>query len=187
MNRTIIVTDSTSDIPPAMAETYGIEVVPLTLMFGEEAFRDNLDMTPEQFYERLPRTSQLPTTSQPSPVEYMNVYRSILERNPGCSILSFHISSGLSGTYQSALLAKSMLEEEGEGITVVDSLSASYGFGFMVVEAARMSAEGKGPEEILEAVESLRQSRKLYFLVDTLEYLQKAGELEKPPLFWGHF
>lgn len=66
MNRTIIVTDSTSDIPPTMAETYGIEVVPLTLMFGEEAFRDNLDMTPEQFYERLPRTSQLPTTSQPS-------------------------------------------------------------------------------------------------------------------------
>ncbi|OMD26366.1 EDD domain protein [Paenibacillus odorifer] len=185
MNRTIIVTDSTSDIPPAMAETYGIEVVPLTLMFGEEAFRDNLDMTPEQFYERLPRTSQLPTTSQPSPVEYMNVYRSILERNPGCSILSFHISSGLSGTYQSALLAKSMLEEEGEGITVVDSLSASYGFGFMVVEAARMSAEGKGPEEILEAVESLRQTRKLYFLVDTLEYLQKGGRIGKASAILG--
>jgi len=185
MNRTVIVTDSTSDIPPAMAEALGIEVVPLTLMFGEEAYRDNLDMTPEQFYERLPRTAQLPTTSQPSPVEYMNVYRNILERYPDSPILSFHISSGLSGTYQSAVLAKSMLEEEGEGITVVDSLSASYGFGFMVTQAARLSAEGKGPQEILEAVERLRQSRKLYFLVDTLEYLQKGGRIGKASAILG--
>ncbi len=168
-----------------MAEAYGIEVVPLTLMFGEEAFRDNLDMTPEQFYERLPRSQQLPTTSQPSPVEYMNVYRRILERHPGSPIISYHISSGLSGTYQSAVLAKSMLEEEGEGITVVDSLSASYGFGFMVVHAARLSAEGKGPEEILEAVEHMRQSRKLYFLVDTLEYLQKGGRIGKASAILG--
>ncbi|MNC05768.1 Fatty acid-binding protein [compost metagenome] len=142
-------------------------------------------MTPEQFYERLPRSQQLPTTSQPSPVEYMNVYRSILERYPDSPILSFHISSGLSGTYQSAVLAKSMLEEEGEAITVVDSLSASYGFGFMVVAAGRMAAEGKGPAEILEAAEKLRQSRKLYFLVDTLEYLQKGGRIGKASAILG--
>lgn len=185
MNRTVIVTDSTSDIPPSLAEAYGIEVVPLTLMFGEQAFRDNLDMTPEQFYERLPRSQQLPTTSQPSPVEYMNVYRSIMERYPDSPVLSFHISSGLSGTYQSAVLAKSMLEEEGNHITVVDSLSASYGFGFMVVAAGRMAAEGKGPAEILEVVEKLRQSRKLYFLVDTLEYLQKGGRIGKASAFLG--
>lgn len=185
MNRTVIVTDSTSDIPPLLAEAYGIEVVPLTLMFGEEAYRDNLDMTPEQFYERLPRSPQLPTTSQPSPVEYMNVYRGILERYEGCAILSFHISSGLSGTYQSAVLAKSMLEEDGANITVVDSLSASYGFGFMVVEAARLAVEGKSPEQIIEAVEKLRQSRKLYFLVDTLEYLQKGGRIGKASAILG--
>lgn len=185
MNRTVIVTDSTSDIPPALAEKYGIEVVPLTLMFGEEAFRDNIDMTPEQFYERLPRSPQLPTTSQPSPVEYMKVYSSILERYPDSRILSLHISSGLSGTYQSAVLAKSMLEEKGEVITVVDSLSASYGFGFMVVAAARMAAEGKAPAEILESVEKLRQSRKLYFLVDTLEYLQKGGRIGKASAVLG--
>ncbi|WP_379133513.1 DegV family protein [Paenibacillus sp. sgz500958] len=185
MNRTIIVTDSTSDIPPAMAEALNIEVVPLTLMFGDEAFRDNLDMTPEQFYERLPRSSQLPTTSQPSPVEYMNVYRNILERYPHSPILSFHISSGLSGTYQSAVLAKSMLEDEGELITVVDSLSASYGFGFMVTHAARLAAEDKSPEDILKSVEQMRQSRKLYFLVDTLEYLQKGGRIGKASAFLG--
>ncbi|MEK4852680.1 DegV family protein [Paenibacillus sp. FSL H7-0756] len=185
MNRTVIVTDSTSDIPPALAEQYGIEVVPLTLMFGEEAFRDNVDMTPEQFYERLPRSPQLPTTSQPSPVEYMNVYRNIQEKHPGSSILSFHISSGLSGTYQSAVMAKSMLEEDGEAITVVDSLSASYGFGFMVVEAARLAEQGHAPAEILAKVESLRQSRKLYFLVDTLEYLQKGGRIGKASAILG--
>lgn len=185
MNRTVIVTDSTSDIPPALAEAYGIEVVPLTLMFGEEAFRDNLDMTPEQFYERLPRSPQLPTTSQPSPLDYMNVYRSVMERYPDSPILSIHISSGLSGTCQSAVLAKSMLEEEGERITVVDSLSASYGFGFMVVAAARLAAEGQAPGDILEAVEKLRQSRKLYFLVDTLEYLQKGGRIGKASAVLG--
>lgn len=185
MNRTVIVTDSTSDIPPALAEQYGIEVVPLTLMFGEEAFRDNVDMTPEQFYERLPRSPQLPTTSQPSPVEYMNVYRRIQEQYPDSPILSFHISSGLSGTYQSAVLAKSMLEEDGEAITVVDSLSASYGFGFMVVEAARLAQQGQEPAAILEQVERLRQSRKLYFLVDTLEYLQKGGRIGKASAILG--
>lgn len=185
MNRTVIVTDSTSDIPPALAEQYGIEVVPLTLMFGEEAFRDKVDMTPEQFYERLPRSPALPTTSQPSPVEYMNVYRRIQEQYPGSPILSFHISSGLSGTYQSAVLAKSMLEEDGEAITVVDSLSASYGFGFMVVEAARLAQQGQEPAAILEQVERLRQSRKLYFLVDTLEYLQKGGRIGKASAILG--
>ncbi|MFF2907430.1 DegV family protein [Paenibacillus sp. NPDC057934] len=185
MNRTIIVTDSTSDIPPAMAEKYGIEVVPLTLMFGDQSYRDNVDMTPEQFYERLPSSQKLPTTSQPSPVEYMNVYRSILDRYPDSPILSFHISSGLSGTFQSATLAKSMLEEDGEVITVVDSLSASYGFGVMVVHAARLAAEGKEPQEILKAVETLRQSRKLYFLVDTLEYLQKGGRIGKASAILG--
>ncbi|MNM17796.1 DegV domain-containing protein [compost metagenome] len=185
MNRTVIVTDSTSDIPPSMASELGIEVVPLTLMFGGESFRDGIDMTPEQFYERLPRSSQLPTTSQPSPVEYMNAYRRIMEQYPDSKILSFHISSGLSGTYQSALLAKSMLEEEGERITVYDSLSASYGFGLLVVHAARLSAEGKSPEEILESVEALRQSRKLYFLVDTLEYLQKGGRIGKASAILG--
>ncbi|MDT3425626.1 DegV family protein with EDD domain [Paenibacillus forsythiae] len=185
MNHTVIVTDSTSDIPPSMAEAYGIHVVPLTLMFAEESYRDGIDITPEQFYERLPRSPQLPTTSQPSPVEYMDVYRNILEQYPDSPVLSFHISSGLSGTYQSALLAKSMLEEEGDRITVVDSLSASYGFGLLVVHAARLSAEGKGPEEILESVERLRRSRKLYFLVDTLEYLQKGGRIGKASAILG--
>ncbi|NGM83297.1 DegV family protein [Paenibacillus sp. 7124] len=185
MNKTVIVTDSTSDIPPSMAEVYGIEIVPLTLMFGEESYRDGIDITPEQFYERLPRSQQLPTTSQPSPVEYMNVYHKLLEQYPDSPILSFHISSGLSGTYQSALLAKSMLEEEGERITVFDSLSASYGFGLLVVHAARLAAEGKGPEEILESVEQLRRARKLYFLVDTLEYLQKGGRIGKASAVLG--
>lgn len=185
MNKTVIVTDSTSDIPPSLAEAYGIEVVPLTLMFGEESYRDGIDITPEQFYERLPRSQQLPTTSQPSPVEYMNVYQKLLEQYPDSPILSFHISSGLSGTYQSALLAKSMLEEEGERITVFDSLSASYGFGLLVVHAARLAAEGKGPEEILASVEQLRRARKLYFLVDTLEYLQKGGRIGKASAVLG--
>lgn len=185
MNRTIIVTDSTSDIPPDLAKSLAIEVVPLALMFGEETYRDNVDMTPEQFYERLPRADKLPTTSQPSPVEYMEVYRDVMARYPGSSILSLHISSGLSGTYQSAVMAKSMLEEEGENITVVDSLSASYGFGVMVVHAARLAAEGKEPAEILASTEALRKSRKLYFLVDTLEYLHKGGRIGKASAIFG--
>lgn len=185
MAHAVIVTDSTSDIPEELVSKYDIHVVPLRLMFGEETFQDGVDISAEVFYKRLVQSEQLPTTSQASPADYMQVYENIMTLHPGSPIISIHISSGLSGTYQSAVLAKSLMEDPPE-ITVVDSKSASYGFGLLVVQAARLAAEGKSADEILASIEQMRQQRKLYFLVDTLEYLQKGGRIGKAAAIIGN-
>ncbi|HEY2494910.1 MAG TPA: DegV family protein [Paenibacillus sp.] len=184
MAHTIIVTDSTADIPAELVQKHHVYVVPLRLLFGQETFLDGVDISAKQFYDRLAQAKELPTTSQPSPADYVRIYEQIREEHPGSPILSIHISSALSGTYQSALIAKSMMEEEAD-ITIVDSLSASYGFGLLVIHAARLASEGLAVEQIMEAVEQLRKQRKLYFLVDTLEYLQKGGRIGKAAALFG--
>jgi DegV family protein with EDD domain len=185
MTKPVIVTDSTADIPEDIAKQHDIHVVPLRLMFGEDTFEDGVDISAEVFYKRLVQSEQLPTTSQASPADYMQVYQEIMNEYPGSPIISIHISSGLSGTYQSATIAKSMLEGDPD-ITIVDSKSASYGFGLLVVHAARLAAEGKTVEEIVRSVEEVRRQRKLYFLVDTLEYLQKGGRIGKAAAMIGN-
>ncbi|MEC0176304.1 DegV family protein [Paenibacillus favisporus] len=185
MTQPVIVTDSTADIPEEIAKQHDIHVVPLRLMFGEDTFEDGVDISAEVFYKRLVQSEQLPTTSQASPADYMQVYQEIMNEYPGSPIISIHISSGLSGTYQSATIAKSMLEGDPD-ITIVDSKSASYGFGLLVVHAARLAAEGKTAEEIVRSVEEVRRQRKLYFLVDTLEYLQKGGRIGKAAAMIGN-
>jgi DegV family protein with EDD domain len=184
LTHTVIVTDSTSDIPEELAKSHGIHVVPLRLQFGDESFLDGVEISAKEFYERLGQAEQLPTTSQPSPADYVRVYEQIQQEHPDASILSIHISSALSGTYQSALIAKSMMNENVD-LTVVDSLSASYGFGLLVVHAARLARQGIAVEDIVVAVEQVRKSRKLYFLVDTLEYLQKGGRIGKAAALFG--
>ncbi|MET3543819.1 DegV family protein with EDD domain [Paenibacillus favisporus] len=185
MTKPVIVTDSTADIPEDIAKQHDIHVVPLRLMFGEDTFEDGVDISAEVFYKRLVQSEQLPTTSQASPADYMQVYQEIMNEYPGSPIISIHISSGLSGTYQSATIAKSMLDGDPD-ITIVDSKSASYGFGLLVVHAARLAAEGKTAEEIVRSVEEVRRQRKLYFLVDTLEYLQKGGRIGKAAAMIGN-
>ncbi|MGN7414414.1 DegV family protein [Paenibacillus sp. SAF-068] len=183
-HKVAIVTDSTADIPEEIIRKYGIHIVPLRVLFGEETYADGVDLTSEQFYEKLKRVSVLPTTSQPSPTDFMNVYQALLDENPDRPIVSIHLSSGMSGTYQSAMLGKSLLEREGD-ITVLDSKSASYGYGLMVVQAAELAEQGKPAVEIAAAIEGMQQSRKLFFLVDTLEYLQKGGRIGKASAILG--
>ncbi|WHX47534.1 DegV family protein [Paenibacillus woosongensis] len=188
MTKVVIVADSTADVPKATAEEYGIHIVPMRLAFGEESFLEGVDITAAEFYDKLTKSRELPKSSQTSPSQYAEVYRNLLEATPGSPIVSIHISSGMSGTYQSALLAKTMLEEEtGKelDITVIDSLSASYGFGLQVVEAARMASKGATVDQIKAEVERLGRSRRLYFLVDTLEYLQKGGRIGKAAAILG--
>lgn len=184
MPNVTIVTDSTSDIPQEVRERLGIEMVPLKLMFGSDVFLDNITITPDRFYEKLQQHSVLPTTSQPSPSEFMEAYERVLDREPAASIISIHLSSQLSGTFQSALLAHSMLEREAD-VTVFDSRSASYGAGLLVIRAAEMAAAGSGKEEILREIERLRGDMGLYFLVDTLEYLQKGGRIGRASALVG--
>ncbi|OWA36916.1 EDD domain protein [Saccharibacillus sp. O16] len=181
----IIVTDSTSDIPEELVQRLGITVVPLKVMFGDQALLDGVEMKAPEFYRRLPTADKLPTTSQPSPADFTAAYQRILDAHPGAPIISIHISTGMSGTFQSATLGKSLLENEQADITLIDSLSASYGFGFMVVRAAEMAQAGATTQEIQAEIERLKTARKLYFLVDTLEYLQKGGRIGRAAALFG--
>lgn len=186
MSQVFIVTDSTADIPDELVAKYQIHVVPLRVVFNQETYLDGIELSPATFYEKLGNAKELPTTSQPSPVEFMNVYSRILNEHPGSQIVSIHLSSAMSGTYQSALLGKSMLEDEQTvEITVIDSKSASYGYGLLVVHAAQLAQAGKNAQEIEADVYRLQQQRKLYFLVDTLEYLQKGGRIGKASAILG--
>lgn len=180
-----IVTDSTADIPLEVREKYNIEMIPLKVHFGEETYLDAITIHPENFYEKLAQAESLPTTSQPSPVEFLEVYKKLLEEDPEVNIISIHLSAILSGTYQSAVLAKSLLEEQGEQITIIDSKSASYGIGMLVIAAAEAAQQGKNVEQCLEEIYELRNNTELYFLVDTLEYLQKGGRIGRAASLLG--
>ncbi|WP_018887562.1 DegV family protein [Paenibacillus massiliensis] len=184
MSRTFIVTDSTADIPADLVKQWGIHVVPLTVMFGDQAYLDGVEMSAGQFYERLVQAAELPTTSQPSPAEFLKVYSEILEQHPDAHIVSIHLSSGVSGTYQSARLAVTMLERE-EAVTTVDSKSASFGYGALVVQAAKLASNGADKDAILRELERMGEQRRLFFLVDTLQYLQKGGRIGKAAAMIG--
>lgn len=181
-----IVTDSTADIPLEVRERLNIKIVPLKVHFGNEAFLDTVTISADDFYTRLGMASSLPTTSQPSPVDFMQVYQEILQEDPSSSILSIHLSAALSGTYQSAVLARSLLEDEADAdITVIDSKSASYGNGMLVVIAAEMALAGHSKADILTQIERKMAEQRLYFLVDTLEYLQRGGRIGKAAALFG--
>ncbi|WP_159887058.1 DegV family protein [Paenibacillus puerhi] len=183
MSQVRIVTDSTSDVPAELRKELGIEMVSLQVLFGTEAFRDAVDISPDAFYERLAGSKVSPTTSQPSPAEFMDVYQRLADMGEG-PIISIHLSSAMSGTYQSAQLAKSMIEDKAD-VTVIDSKSASYGFGLLVVAAAEAARQGKSKEEIVALIERLREGTNIYFLVDTLEYLQRGGRIGKAAALVG--
>lgn len=178
------VTDSTADLPEAIRSQYDVRVVPLKVHFGSETYLDGQTLSSDQFYPMLAESSVLPTTSQPSPVDFLHVYQDILEADPHGHIISIHLSAAFSGTYQSAELASSLLEQEG-AVTVIDSRSTSYGIGMLVAAAAEAAAQGKSKEDILELVQQVRASNRVYFLVDTLEYLQKGGRIGKASAVLG--
>lgn len=183
MSRVRIVTDSTADIPESIRKQYGIEMVPLKVHFGSETFYDAVTIQPDEFYDKLIAASTMPTTSQPSPADFLELYGRIAGGN-GEEIVSIHLSSAFSGTYQSAVLAQSMLEGKAE-ITVIDSKSACYGIGLLVVEAAKAAEAGKSREEIAALVGELRSKTRIYFLVHTLDYLQKGGRIGKAAALFG--
>ncbi len=179
-----IVTDSTGDIPSHVLQQWNIEIVPLKVHFGEEAYLDGVDITPDAFYKKLAESPMLPTTSQPSPNDFLEAYQNILKDNPEQKIISIHLSSAFSGTYQSAVMAKSMLGEQAD-ITVIDSKSASFGIGSLAVAAAKAAAEGMSKEQCLALIHQLMEQTRLYFYVDTLEYLQKGGRIGKASALLG--
>ncbi|MCR4428118.1 MAG: DegV family protein [Caldiserica bacterium] len=173
MKKVRIVTDSTCYLPPEILGEYPeLSVVPLYVSFGEESFKEGVGLKTEQFFFKLKESRALPTSSQPSVGDFLEVYKPLVEE--GSAIISIHISSKLSGTVDSAQQAAQILGGE---IEVIDSLFTGMGLGFMVLEALRAERKGATKEEIVSRVMAVRDGITVIFVVDTLEYLHKGGRI----------
>jgi len=168
-----IITDSICDVPNEYVERYGIRVIPLTVNFGDESFKDGIDLTLAEFLAKLEKAEFLPTTSQVPPAEFLKAYKE--ETASGNTVISIHGSSQLSGTYYSAVMAKDQLGSA--DIHVIDTLGISLGAGMLVIKAARLAEAGLGPLEIVKEIEESKQRMRYNFILDTLKYLQKGGRL----------
>lgn len=173
MNKIAIVTDSTADIPRELVKKYNIRVVPLTVTYKDRTYYDGVDLKIDDLLKMLDEGDELPKTSQVNPARFCDEYKRLLDE--GYKIISIHISSNLSGTYQSALIAKDMLETE--DIYVVDSRTVSFGTGMLALKAAKMVEEGKDIVEIFNTLNELAPKSRVAFALDKLEYLKKGGRL----------
>lgn len=173
-----IVTDSSINMPHALRQELGLVVVPLKAIFGTTEYRDEIDLTNEQFYKMLPNAKEHPTTSQPSAGDFIQVYKPIIES--GKEIVSLHLSSKLSGTYASACAAKTELENQFKKalpITIVDTPWISMALGFLCIAAAQAAAAGKSRDQIVDTVNALIPKLNIIFVLDTLEYLKRGGRI----------
>ncbi len=178
-----IVTDSTADLPLKLAHDLGISVVPLSVIFGEEVFREGIDISQDLFYDKLIHGKVLPTTSAPSVGDFLEVYEPLL--GDADEIVSIHISAKLSATCDNACQAAQILADRGARIEVVDSQVVSLGLTFATLAAARVAREGGGIEPIREAVERTVQCLRIYFMLDTLEFLRRGGRIGRGRAFLG--
>jgi DegV family protein with EDD domain len=173
---TKIVTDSLSDITSDMAAELGITVVPLTVLFGHEAFLDRVTISAEEFYRRLVEGKIWPTTTQPTPAAFAEVYNKLAEK--GDDILVITLSSKLSGTYQSAIGAKPMVKKSYQ-IEVIDSETVAMGLGLIVMAAAKQAQHGAKLKELVEFVHRAKARSHWIVYFDTLKYLAKGGRIGK--------
>jgi DegV family protein with EDD domain len=176
---TAIVLDSTADFPQAPDRFPNWRVVPLYVLFGDESYRDYVELAPAEFYARLRTADQLPTTSQPTPGDFLKTYEELASYD---RIYSLHISSALSGTYQSAATAAA---EVGDKVRVVDSESASAAIAMLGLAVQQRLERGTTDEEIDALVARFREQARLIFTVDTLEFLRRGGRIGRASAWAG--
>jgi DegV family protein with EDD domain len=168
-----LVTDSTCDIPAEWREKYEITVVPVTIIFNGIFFRDGVDMTAQQFYERLSKEPQRPTTSQPTPEDFLSAYRKVKEKGAR-EILAIILSSAMSGTFESARMAAAQMDIP---VHMFDSQNNSMGLGWQVIAAARVREADGGLEEMLASARKVRDHMVYFISLDTIEYLASGGRI----------
>ncbi len=180
-----IVVDSSSDITPARAAELGITVVPLTIAFGDQSYRDGIDMTSREFYQRLLGSSTLPTTSMPTLPVFEETYRRLVQAGHD-TILSVHLSEKFSGTFQTAMrAAQKVATETGARIEVIDSGNVSAALGLPVVRAATQARAGDDVTTIIATLRSAWERGRTFILLDTLSYLEKGGRIGRAQAFVG--
>ncbi len=173
-----IIVDSAADIAECIADK--ITVLPMTLRFGDTEYTDGVTITNKEFYEKLIESDEIPTTSQIGPMAFEKAYKEALAQDE--EVLVITVSSKLSGTYQSACIAK---EEVGSDVYVVDSLSVAVGEGILTEYAVRLAEEGKGAKEISEILIQKRDNIRVIAMLNTLEYLKKGGRISGAVAFAG--
>lgn len=169
-----IITDSSSDVPKDICEKYNISVVPLYIIFGKETYRDDGVQLPiEKFYEKIRTSTAMPTTSQPTAIDFLETYKKLLKNHD--SIINILISKKMSGTITSAELAAKELP--GADITIIDSEKVHMPCGFLAIKAAKSASNGATKEEILKTVLEFKEKVKVLFIPSTLEYLKRGGRI----------
>ena len=174
-----ILVDSASDVPYINSEN--IYVVPLSVTINDQTYLDGAQLGHDEFYEMLTTTEAFPKSSQPSPSAFAEVFQQAKEK--GEELICILLSSGVSGTYQSACLAKNLVEYD--KIHIIDSLTGSYGVYLLVQQAQKMIEQGCSAQEIVEEIEALKERVMVYLSVDTLEYLYRGGRLSKTSALIG--
>ncbi|MGI6037531.1 MAG: DegV family protein [Limnochordia bacterium] len=174
MEKIAIVTDSTCDLPANLVEEYDIHVLPLRIIYKDREYRDHVEITPEDVYNRL--ETEVPTTSLPNPGDVQELFTKLKEEGYS-HVLAIHISSGLSGTSQ--MIRHVAQEIQGLMVEVIDSKSISMGLGYTVLEAAKAIRKNITFEALCDHVHGVIKRMKVYFVLDTLEYLKKGGRIGK--------
>lgn len=179
--KTAIVTDSTAYIPAEIRAKHHIHMIPLNVIFGNESYQEEVEIKVDQFYEEVKNKKELPSTSQPAIGEFVKLYEKLSANYD--AVVSIHLSSGISGTFQGAVAAGGMVDDI--EVHTFDSEISCMIQGFYVLEAAEMAAEGKGPEEILARLNEMKESDRAYFMVDDLSHLQRGGRLSSAQALVG--
>lgn len=170
-----IITDSAADFEPYELEKMNVRCVPFSVTFGNEEYKENINLTKQQFYTLLKEKNDFPNTSQPSPHSFESILKNM--KNSGCEAVVISLSSALSGAYQSAVLAKNQLEYD--ECYIIDSLTASGGERILVEQAVKLRDAGKSASEIACFLETLRSHISLYACIDSVDYLYKGGRISR--------
>jgi DegV family protein with EDD domain len=177
-----IVTDSTADLPATLIQELGVTIVPEYLRFGDQVYRDHVDINEDEFYQRLLNGPVHPKTAQPTPQDFANVYGALSQSADG--IISIHLSSKLSGTYNSAVQGKNMISTACP-IEIIDSQTVSIALGLVVIQASKMAKSGMGLKQIVDELGQIIADVHILILFDTLKYLAKGGRIGKAKALIG--
>ncbi|MED4454461.1 DegV family protein [Metabacillus fastidiosus] len=179
--KTAVVTDSTAYITEEMRERLNIHMIPLSVIFDGETYREEIDVTAEEFYNKVKEEGKLPTTSQPSIGEFVALFEKLAEEYD--AVVTVHLSSGISGTFNGAVSAGTIVGNI--QVYPFDSEVSCLAQGFYAIEAAKMANEGRAPEEIIARLEEMKKSMRAYFMVDDLANLKRGGRLNSAQLLVG--
>jgi DegV family protein with EDD domain len=183
MSKIALVTDSTTYMPPELVKKYNISIAPQVLIWGDQTYRDGVDITSSDFFTRLKTAKVMPTTSQVAVISFQEIFQSLVDQ--GYEVLALLVSSKLSGTVQSAMQARDLMSSAREKVNVVDSQSVAMALGFQVLAVARALEDGASLKDAIALAEKSHQYTGVFFAVDTLEFLHRGGRIGGAQRFLG--